>query len=78
MTGKGGAIVSLRDVGKTFDNGTVALAGLSLDVSAGEFVSLRQGKKKRACPLPSVRLRGGWWTCRPRIPKSRANDGPLS
>ena len=34
------SIVSLRDVGKTFDNGVVALAGLSLDVHAGEFVSL--------------------------------------
>ena len=40
MTGNSGAIVSLRDVGKTFENGTVALAGLSLDVTAGEFVSL--------------------------------------
>ncbi|MBS0246519.1 MAG: ABC transporter ATP-binding protein [Proteobacteria bacterium] len=34
------SIVSLRDVGKTFDNGVLALAGLSLDVRAGEFVSL--------------------------------------
>ncbi|MCW5694503.1 MAG: ABC transporter ATP-binding protein [Pseudolabrys sp.] len=34
------SIVSLRDVGKTFDNGVVALNGLSLDVHAGEFVSL--------------------------------------
>ena len=34
------SIVSLRDVGKTFDSGVVALAGLSLDVHAGEFVSL--------------------------------------
>jgi hypothetical protein len=34
MSGKAGAIVSLRNVGKTFDNGTVALAGLSLDVMA--------------------------------------------
>ena len=34
------AIVSLRAVGKTFDSGTVALAGLDLDVRAGEFVSL--------------------------------------
>ena len=33
-------IVSLRDVGKTFDNGTVALDGLSLDIRDGEFVSL--------------------------------------
>ncbi|MDI1343785.1 MAG: ABC transporter ATP-binding protein [Pseudolabrys sp.] len=40
MTGKASAIVSLRDVGKTFENGTVALAGLGLDVAAGEFVSL--------------------------------------
>jgi len=34
------SIVSLCDVGKTFDNGVVALDGLSLDVHAGEFVSL--------------------------------------
>ena len=34
------AIVSLRGVGKTFDNGTLALDGLDLDVRAGEFVSL--------------------------------------
>ena len=33
-------LVSLRRVGKTFDSGTVALAGLDLDVRAGEFVSL--------------------------------------
>ena len=33
-------IVSLRDVGKVFDSGTVALDRLSLDVRAGEFVSL--------------------------------------
>jgi NitT/TauT family transport system ATP-binding protein len=33
-------ITSLKDVGKTFDNGTAALAGLSLDVGEGEFVSL--------------------------------------
>ena len=33
-------IVSLRGVGKTFDSGTKALAGLDLDVRAGEFVSL--------------------------------------
>jgi NitT/TauT family transport system ATP-binding protein len=39
-TGTTVPIVSLRGVGKTFDNGTVALAGLSLDVRAGEFVSL--------------------------------------
>ncbi len=34
------AIVSLRSVGKTFDSGTVALDGLTLDVREGEFVSL--------------------------------------
>ncbi len=33
-------IVSLHGVGKTFDNGTVALAGLDLAVRDGEFVSL--------------------------------------
>jgi NitT/TauT family transport system ATP-binding protein len=33
-------IVSLRDVGKTFENGTVALGGFNLDVRAGEFISL--------------------------------------
>ncbi|HEU5479530.1 MAG TPA: ATP-binding cassette domain-containing protein, partial [Candidatus Tumulicola sp.] len=33
-------IVSLRNVGKTFDNGTAALDGLTLDVGDGEFVSL--------------------------------------
>ncbi len=33
-------IVSLRNVGKTFDSGTVALAGLDLDVRSGEFVAL--------------------------------------
>ncbi len=40
MTRQGGAIVSLHDVGKTFESGTVALDGLDLDVHAGEFVSL--------------------------------------
>ena len=40
MSAPGSTIVSLRDVGKTFDSGTVALDGLSLDVRAGEFVSL--------------------------------------
>ena len=34
------AIVSLRDVGKTFPRGTVALDGFNLDVGDGEFVSL--------------------------------------
>lgn len=33
-------VVRLRDVGKVFANGTVALAGLSLDVAAGDFLSL--------------------------------------
>jgi NitT/TauT family transport system ATP-binding protein len=34
------AIVALRNVGKTFDSGTVALRGLDLEVCDGEFVSL--------------------------------------
>ncbi len=33
-------VVSLRDIGKTFSNGTVALEGMSLDVEDGEFISL--------------------------------------
>jgi NitT/TauT family transport system ATP-binding protein len=33
-------VVSLRNVGKVFSNGTVALRDLSLDVRPGEFVSL--------------------------------------
>jgi hypothetical protein len=32
------AIVSLRNVDKTFESGTVALDGLNLDVREGEFV----------------------------------------
>ena len=40
MISPGSEIVSLRNVGKTFDSGTVALDGLTLDVRAGEFVSL--------------------------------------
>ncbi len=33
-------LVSLRDVSKTFDNGTTALSRLTLDVAEGEFLSL--------------------------------------
>jgi NitT/TauT family transport system ATP-binding protein len=33
-------VVSLRGVGKTFENGTVALENFNLEVCAGEFVSL--------------------------------------
>ena len=40
MSSAGSDIVSLRNVGKTFESGTVALDGLSLDVRDGEFVSL--------------------------------------
>ena len=40
MSASGPSIVSLRGVGKTFDNGTVALNGFELDVHTGEFVSL--------------------------------------
>jgi NitT/TauT family transport system ATP-binding protein len=36
----GTPIVALRGVGKTFPSGTVALAGLDLDVRQGEFLSL--------------------------------------
>jgi NitT/TauT family transport system ATP-binding protein len=40
MSSAGRAIVSLRDVGKTFDSGTRALDRFNLDVRDGEFVSL--------------------------------------
>jgi len=36
----GTSVVALRGVGKTFPSGTVALAGLDLDVRQGEFLSL--------------------------------------
>src|SRR6202035_570213 len=36
----GAPLVALRGVGKTFPSGTVALAGLDLDVRQGEFLSL--------------------------------------
>jgi NitT/TauT family transport system ATP-binding protein len=36
----GAPVVALRGVGKTFPSGTVALAGLDLDVREGEFLSL--------------------------------------
>jgi NitT/TauT family transport system ATP-binding protein len=40
MNSSGQKIVLLRNVGKTFESGTTALDGLSLDVRSGEFVSL--------------------------------------
>jgi NitT/TauT family transport system ATP-binding protein len=40
MSPSGSDIVSLRNVGKTFENGTTALSGFDLAVRAGEFVSL--------------------------------------
>jgi NitT/TauT family transport system ATP-binding protein len=40
MNPSGPEIVSLRNVGKTFESGTVALDHFSLDVREGEFVSL--------------------------------------
>src|ERR1700687_1977024 len=40
MNSSGMGILSLRNVGKTFERGTVALDGLSLEVREGEFVSL--------------------------------------
>jgi len=40
LTASDTPIVTLRNVGKTFDSGTVALAGFDLAVRDGEFVSL--------------------------------------
>jgi NitT/TauT family transport system ATP-binding protein len=40
MSTASSTIISLRDVGKTFERGTVALDRFDLDVRAGEFVSL--------------------------------------
>jgi NitT/TauT family transport system ATP-binding protein len=40
MNSRQRAIVALRNVGKTFESGTVALAGFDLAVHDGEFVSL--------------------------------------
>jgi len=40
MTLQASAVVSLRNVSKTFESGTLALDGLDLDVRDGEFVSL--------------------------------------
>lgn len=34
------SVVSMRDVSKVFSNGTLALKGMTLDVQAGEFISL--------------------------------------
>jgi NitT/TauT family transport system ATP-binding protein len=34
------SVVALRGVGKTFPNGTMAIAGLDLDVRSGEFLTL--------------------------------------
>ncbi len=56
MSPSGAPIVSLRNVGKTFDSGTVALEGFNLDVRAGEFVSLlreipRAAASRRRCAL---------------------------
>jgi NitT/TauT family transport system ATP-binding protein len=35
-----GALASLRGIDKTFANGTIALAGLDIDIGEGEFLSL--------------------------------------
>jgi NitT/TauT family transport system ATP-binding protein len=40
MPAHGSTIVSLKDVGKSFANGTQAIARLDLDVRAGEFLTL--------------------------------------
>jgi NitT/TauT family transport system ATP-binding protein len=37
---RGGTLVALRSISKTFSNGTLALRDMSLDVSRGEFLSL--------------------------------------
>jgi NitT/TauT family transport system ATP-binding protein len=38
--GAGQALVALRNVSKQFDNGTLAIRGVDLDVETGQFVSL--------------------------------------
>jgi NitT/TauT family transport system ATP-binding protein len=40
MSAAGSTIVSLRDVSKAYENGTLALSGFNLNVREGEFVSL--------------------------------------
>jgi NitT/TauT family transport system ATP-binding protein len=40
MIAPGASVVSLRNVGKTFERGVVALDGFNFDVREGEFVSL--------------------------------------
>jgi NitT/TauT family transport system ATP-binding protein len=40
MPARGATIVSLKDVGKNFANGTQAIAQLDLDIRAGEFLTL--------------------------------------
>ena len=40
MSMAGSTIVSLRDVSKSYENGTLALSGFNFDVREGEFVSL--------------------------------------
>jgi NitT/TauT family transport system ATP-binding protein len=40
MTSDGQPVVQLRSVSKRYANGTVAVSGLDLDLTAGEFVSL--------------------------------------
>ena len=32
-------IINLKEVNKTFDNGTVAVQGMNIDVSNGQFIS---------------------------------------
>ena len=39
-SGSGRAIVSIRDISKTFSNGTVALKRMSMDINEGEFLTL--------------------------------------
>ncbi|MGY6708413.1 MAG: ATP-binding cassette domain-containing protein, partial [Rhizobiaceae bacterium] len=38
--GKGRLVVKMRSVTKVFSNGTLALSDMSMDIGAGEFVSL--------------------------------------
>jgi len=40
MSAQRSVVIRLHNVGRTFDNGTVALRGFNLDVQDGEFVSL--------------------------------------
>ena len=50
MTPSGQTVVSLRNVGKTFESGTVALDGFSFDVEA-LYVARRRGLRIAELPV---------------------------